>query len=716
MKRLLILILLILLLGSLVGAYLAFAQGVPAISELKKYRYIEGTKVYADDNTLIGEFKIDKGIYVTYNKFPEHLINAVIAVEDSRFWSHKGLDYIGIARALITDIIHASAKQGGSTITQQLAKIMFLTPEKTITRKIKEAHLAIKIEKELTKKEIFELYMNKVYFGHGAYGIEMASRLYFGKSVTQLTLPESALLAGLIKAPNAFSPFNNLVKAKERQEVVLMRMEDEGYITTAQRETYKKQPIILSSLRLENEANNYFLEYIRQQLEQKYGEDTVYKKGLRVYTTLDRQAQIIALRALREGLREIDKRKGWRGPIGHKEIKPDDKVGEKKASISAIVGDISTGTVITVNENEAVIKTRGIIGKLALKDALWASNVLDTKTGKVKTLKNFKLTDILRKGDIIHVRVKTSEKNNTTFILEQEPDVEGAFVAIEPETGFIRALIGGFSFSKSDYNRAILAKRQPGSAFKPFVYAAALQNGFTPESIINDEPVTYRWGSEQWSPENYDRKYYGPTTLREALAQSRNIVTVKLVEAIGVDTVRTFASKVGIESNMPRDLSIALGSMSITPLELTAAYSAFANGGMRIKPIAIKYITDAKGSILEENVQYSEQVISADVATEITSMLTDVIVYGTGMRANIGRAAAGKTGTTNDYKDAWFIGYTPQIIAGVWVGYDDMKRSLGSTEVGGRAAAPIWAKFMKNALLNKPLDDLEKSSHYPQNN
>lgn len=707
MKRFLILIVLILILGSIVGGYFALAQGVPAISELKKYRNIEGTKVYADDNTLIGEFKIDKGIYVTYDKFPSHLVNAVIAVEDSRFWSHKGLDYIGIARALITDIMHASAKQGGSTITQQLAKIMFLSPEKTITRKLKEAHLAIKLEKELTKKEIFELYLNKVYFGHGAYGVEMASRLYFGKSVTQVTLPEAALLVGLIKAPNAFSPYNNLVKARERQEVVLLRMEDEGYITPSQRAEYKKQPIFLSSLRLEAEANNYFLEHIRLQIEQKYGEEKVYKKGLKVYTTLDKKAQIAAKRALQEGLREVDKRKGWRGPIGFKEIKSEEQKSEKGSSFSASIGDISSGTVISVTANEANIKTRGIIGKLMPRDALWAANVLNSKTGKVKTINSFKLTDILKKGDVIYVRVKTSDKNNITFSLEQDPEVEGAVVAIEPETGHIRALIGGFSFSKSDYNRAVSAKRQPGSAFKPLVYAVALQNGFTPESIITDEPVTYRWGSEEWSPANYDRKYYGPTSLREALAYSRNIVTVKLVDALGIDTVKSFAIKAGIESNMPRDLSIALGTTSVSPLEITAAFSAFANNGMKYKPIAIKYITDSKGMVLEENMPQGDELVSPLVASQITSMLKDVINYGTGMRANIGRSAAGKTGTTNDYKDAWFIGYTPHLIAGVWVGYDDMRRSLGSVEVGGRAAAPIWANFMRNALSDTPITDFE---------
>lgn len=708
MKRFLILIVLIFIIGSLVGGYLAVAQGVPAISELKKYRSLEGTKVYADDNSLIGEFKIDKGIYMPYSKFPKHLIDAVIAVEDSRFWSHKGLDYIGIARALIVDIMHGKVKQGGSTITQQLAKIMFLSPEKTLSRKIKEAHLAFKLEKELTKQEILELYLNKVYFGHGAYGIEMAARLYFGKSVTQITLPEAALLAGLIKAPNAFSPYNNLAKAKERQDVVLFRMESENYITPSQRAEYIKQPIQLSSLRAETDANNYFLEYIRQQIEQKYGEEMVYKRGLKVYTTVDRRAQAAAQKALREGLRDVDKRRGWRGPIGYKDIKDTEKDAIQKTSFSATVGDISTGIVLSVTANEAIVKTRGIIGKLNVQDALWASNILDTKTGKVRHISKLKLTDILKKGDVIYVKVKSVSGKIVSLSLEQEPEVEGAVVALEPDTGYIKALVGGFSFSKSEYNRAILAKRQPGSAFKPIVYAVALQKGYTPDSVITDEPVTYRWGTEEWKPENYDRKFYGPTTLREALAHSRNIVTVKLVDSIGVDSIIVFSKNAGIESNMPRDLTIALGSMSLSPLELTSAFSAFANGGKRFKPISIKYITDSKGAFLEENAPLGYELMSPIIASQMTSMLKDVISYGTGMRANIGRVAAGKTGTTSDYKDAWFVGYTPQLIASVWIGYDDMKKSLGTTEVGGRAAAPVWANFMKNALADLPEADFDQ--------
>lgn len=705
MRLKIILIITVLMMGFIVGAYIAIAKGVPSISELKKYRAIDGTKIYADDDTLVGEFKIEKGIYVPLNLIPSHLKNAVVATEDSRFWKHKGIDYIGIGRALIKDILTASLKEGGSTITQQLAKIMFLTPEKTLQRKLKEAQLAIKLEKELSKEEILELYLNKVYFGHGAYGVEMASRLYFGKPVSRITLAESALLAGLIRAPNTYSPYNNLVKAKERQETVLMRMKEEGFIKPSEEEKAKKEPLILSSINTSTDTFNYFLEYIREILEQKYGAETVYKGNLRVYTTLNKKAQIAAQKALQEGLREIDKRKGWRGPIGHKsDFRYDAET--PKTSFHASIGDISTGVVISIQPKEAVIIARGIKGKLHVSDALWASTIIDKNSGKTKTIKDFKLTDILKKGDIIWVRFKNISNNNVSFGLEQEPEVEGASVIMEPETGFIKAIVGGNNFSRSPFNRAIYAKRQPGSAFKPIIYAAALENGFTPLSVINDEPISYPGvNGQDWTPENYDHKYYGPTTLRTALALSRNVVTVRLLESVGIDKVIAFAKEIGINSEIPRELTIALGSITMTPLELATVYSSFANGGLRIKPIAIRYITDQKGNILESNEPEGIEVLSPQTSFILTSMMKDVINYGTGMRANIGRPAAGKTGTSNDYKDAWFVGYTPHIVGCVWVGFDDMRRSLGPGEVGGRAAAPIWARIMKEIISDEPIED-----------
>ncbi|MBF0558076.1 MAG: PBP1A family penicillin-binding protein [Nitrospirae bacterium] len=707
MRFKLVLLILFIAGGAAAGGYLAVAQGIPSISELKNYRSTNGTKVYADDDSLIGEFKVEKGIFVPYEKIPDNVKNAVIAVEDSRFWHHSGIDYIGIARALFQDIIHASLKEGGSTITQQLAKIMFLSPEKTIKRKLREAQLAVKLEKELSKKEILEMYLNKVYLGHGAYGIEMASRVYFGKSAMQLSLPEAAMLAGLVKAPSNYSPYNDLVKAKERQEVVLGRIEDAGYITASQRAAAKAAVLSLSSLRANTDTYNYFLEYVRQQLEQKYGVETVYKGGMKVYTTLSKNAQLHAQRALQDGLREIDKRRGWRGPVGHKDLMKED-TSEHKAYFTASAGDISTGVVESVDSREAVVKARGLTGKLLAGDALWAGNVAVKGARNAESSNKLRLTDILHRGDIIWVKFKSIGGKNVTFSLEQEPDIEGAVVALEPETGYVKAIVGGYSFTRSEFNRAINALRQPGSAFKPIIYAAALEHNFTPASIIDDSPVSYPGGpGGTWRPENYDRQYYGPTRLREALAYSRNIVTVKLVEAVGIDTVIAFARDAGVQTNLPRELTIALGSVSIAPMELAATYATFANGGIKMNPISIKYITDAAGNVLESNDPEGVEAVTTQSAFLITSMMKDVIRYGTGMRADIGRVAAGKTGTSNDYKDAWFVGYTPQLVGCVWVGYDDMRKSLGRGEVGGRAAAPIWANFMRNTLAGEPVEDFQ---------
>jgi penicillin-binding protein 1A len=703
-KPIFFLIIISIITGIVSGGYFAIAKGIPSISELKQYKPTTGTRIYADDDIIIGELKVEKGIFVPINKMPQHLIDAVISTEDSRFWKHKGIDYIAIARALFKDIIHIGIKEGGSTITQQLAKVVFLTPERTVKRKIREASLAIKMEKTLDKKEILELYLNRIYFGHGAYGVEMASRVYFGKSVRDLTLPESAMIAALIKAPATYSPYNNLTKAKERQETVLMRMEEEGYIKRSEREKAEKQPLYLSNIRRGLEANNYFIEHVRKYLEEKYDEDTIYKGGLKVYTTLDRTMQAAAQKALQEGLRDLDKRRGWRGPVDHKEIDVKKEIESKNAYNSTITGgdEIASGLVLKVSEKNALIKTRGIIGKLLIEDAQWAANAIDPKTRKLNAIKNFNLTKILRPGDIVKVKAKSIKGKDINLSLEQEPEVEGSVVAIEHSTGFIRAIVGGHDYTKSEYNRAIYAKRQPGSAFKPIIYASAMDNGFTPSSIINDEPITYKGGPKgEWTPKNYDHKHYGPTRLRDALAYSRNVVTVKLVDSIGVDRVIDFSKNIGIEGDIPPNLSMALGSFSVTPLELAMAYSVFANSGIKMKSRAIKYITDPKGRVLESNEPQGEQAVSQQTAFLITSMMQDVINYGTGWRIKaLGRVAVGKTGTTNDYRDAWFVGYTSNITACVWVGFDDM-RPLGFQETGAKAASPIWLNFMLSTPINE---------------
>lgn len=694
------------MLGIFAGGYAAYSMAIPSIEEMKRHKTSGGTKIYADDDVLIGELKAEKGIFVPLKQMPDSMINAVVAVEDARFWKHKGIDYLAIARAFVKDVMHAELREGGSTITQQLVKVLFLTPEKTIQRKIREAVLAIKIEKNLDKREILELYLNKIYFGHGAYGVEMAAQTYFGKSVRDVTLAEAAIIAGLIKAPSTYSPFNDLGKARVRQQIVLLRMVEEGYLSQSEMDKTFKQQVYLSSSRKGLEANNYFTEHVRKYLEDKYGVEAVYKGNLMVYTTLDRKAQEAAMKAVQEGLRDLDKRRGWRGPIDRKkniDVQREMKTRDLSAIVVTNPGELSSGLVLKVDDNEAVIKARGVIGKLALADARWASRVLDPKTGTIRMLKDFSLRQILQPGDIIKVSIKTIKGTSVHFSLQQDPEAEGALVAVDQSTGFIRAMVGGYDFVKSDFNRVLYAKRQPGSAFKPIIYAAALERGFTPATMITDEPVTYPGGPKgEWSPENADRKFYGPTSLREALIYSRNVVTVKLVDAVGINKVLDIARAVGVQGEMPRNLTIALGSLSVTPLELALCYGVFANGGFKIRPIAVKYIKGSDGSVLESNEPEATEAILPTTAFLITSMMEDVVRSGTGWRAKaLGRPVAGKTGTTNDYRDAWFVGYSPNLTAAVWVGFDDAK-TLGAQETGARAASPIWVLFMKNILTGTP--------------
>jgi penicillin-binding protein 1A len=712
----LLLLLLVLIFGAAAGGYLALIRGVPQIEEIKGYSPALGTKVYADDDTLIGEFKVEKGIYVPISKIPENLIRAVVAVEDSRFWQHRGIDYIAIVRALLKDALAGRIKEGASTITQQLAKVVFLSPEKTIARKLKEAILAFRLEKNLTKEEILELYLNRVYFGHGAYGVEMAARAYFGKSVSDVSLAEAALLGGLVRAPAKYSPYNDFERAKGRQYIVLKRMQEEGYVSSEEADRIYKQPLHLSSMRSELDTQNYFLEYVRKYLEDKYGVEMIYRGGLKVYTTLNKQMQVHAVTSLQNGLRELDKRQGYRGPVGHKDLSPRDEQGEGKPTGKVVMreGDMMTAVVLSASDEHAIVKARGFSGRIFLQETLWAKKLVDANGRLIKEYRHFRLSDILKPGDVIRVQVKGMIGNEPVFALEQDPIVQGAVVSIEPSTGYIRAMVGGYDFSKSEFNRAVFARRQAGSAFKPVIYAAAMDNGYTPASMIVDEPISY--STEQfgeWKPENYDRKYHGPTRLREALANSRNIVTIKLLEHVGVQKTIKFANVLGIQGALPYNLSLALGSLSVTPLELTSAFCVFAESGMKMNPIAVKYMIDADGNVLENNVPKGVMAISPQTAFLTTSMLEDVVKYGTAKRARvIPRAVAGKTGTTNDYRDAWFIGYTPELAAGVWVGFDNM-RPLGTKETGARAALPIWIEFMQQTLTEFfPLDnsDEEKKS------
>ncbi len=690
--------------GTAVGGYLGIIKDTPSIRELTKGN-TPGTDIYADDDTFVAEISTQKSIQVPFREIPENLIDAVVSVEDARFYKHKGLDYIGLIRAALTDLYYHRIKEGGSTITQQLAKITFLSPERTFKRKLREAALAIKIEKKLTKDQILELYLNRVYFGHGAYGVQKAAKLYFGKPVSRLTLPEAALLAGLIKGPGEFSPFINPQKAKVRQGFVLQRMHEEGYITKAQMLRAFKTQIRLSPVTPSFESNAYFVDYVKKYLLQKYGAKLVYSGGLKVYTTLRKDYQAAAEESLREGLRDVDKRRGWRGPIRHINDLSTLKWGESSSSVLPARREITDGTVLKVTPARALVDVGGRTGVLLKSDAMWAQTVLQPD-GKTRIIKNFNLTKILLPGDVIEVRVKSSQaKGLFGLSLEQEPQVQGALVAMDPKTGFVRALVGGYEYLQSEYDRALYSKRQAGSSFKPIIYGAAVNEGIPPSYVIDDAPVTYQWNGGEWSPKNYERDYSGPTSLRDALAHSINVVTVKLLDHIGVDKAIDFAHLMGINEPMPRDLTLALGSLSITPIDLLTAYAPYDNGGTRVRPIIIKYITDSKGRILESNQPSTEKVITPQVAFIMTSMLQDVVRNGTGWRARVlGQDVAGKTGTTSDYRDAWFIGFSPDLMAASWVGFDNMQ-SLGQGETGARAASPIWVNFMRYAMSKSPSED-----------
>ncbi len=700
--------------GTFMGGFLAFARTVPSIVELKQEVIPPGTKIFAEDDTLIGELKIRKGVFVPFDELPPDLINAVISIEDSHFWKHGGIDYIAIVRAAKDNIIHGKIKQGASTITMQLAKNTFLTPERKFKRKLKEVILSMRIENNLTKKEILEFYLNRMYLGNGAYGVEMASQRYFGKSVRKLTLPEAAMIAGLLKAPSAYSPKRNFKKAKGRQEVVLKRMEAEDFITRQQRLKALKTAMYLSQDNEEGWTNNYFVDYVRNYLEERFGREVIYKGGLRVYTTLDKTAQSHAQKALQKGLRELDKRRGYRGPFDHvdlEELAEDPALLPSYRSTPPLPGDTTRAIVLDVTPESSTIKAGTLGGTLSLEDAMWAGQVINNVSLKHERMPDFSLEAILTPGDVIWVKVISTGSTGTTFSLEQEPDVQGALVAMEPDSGYIRALVGGYNFATSQFNRALYAKRQVGSAFKPIIYALAMTRGLTPASIVIDEEVTFQSGEDEddyWAPRNYDGKFHGPTRLRVALAKSRNVVTVKLVDALGIDRLIDFAKRMGVPDDMPRNMTLALGSMGMTPMELTSTYGSFANRGLKMRPIGIKYITDLNGRIIENNEPEGTRVLDENSAFLVTSMLKSVVSQGTGWRARaLKRPVAGKTGTTNDNMDAWFMGYTPDLITGVWVGFDE-PRFLGPMETGSRAAAPVWVDFMIQATANSERRDFEK--------
>ncbi len=696
LKFLLYLVILIIGCG---GGYLYYLiEGLPDIRQIDSYRPSLTTRLYSINDREFAQFAVEKRTLVPLDYIPEALKNAIVAVEDAQFYNHNGLDWVGIARATIKNIKAGRVVEGGSTITQQLTRALFLSREKVITRKLREALLALKIERQYSKADILELYLNQVYFGQGAYGVQAAAHTYFDMPVSELGLAGCALIAGLPKAPSAYSPVRHPDKAIQRRKHVLNRMLAEGYITREQHQTVINGKLKLRPSNGKNMAP-YFTEHVRQQLEQQYGSKALYRDGMKVYTTIDLRLQQLAQEALRWGLKEHDRRQGYRKITEDTPIDPKFIADEDLATLE--IGKQYLGWVEEITPKELTINVGACFGKLPRKQMSWLKK---------------KPEDLFEPGDMLIVKVlgieMVEDQTVYTLALDQEPLGQGAIVALDPVTGHMLAMVGGYDFSVSKFNRAVQARRQPGSAFKPIIYTTAIMQGLSLADIILDTAIIYKDETmdKDWKPENYYGRFYGPTSLRKALEHSRNVVSIKLLERIKIGNALRTAKLLGIKSLLADDFSLALGSSGVTLLELTGAYGVFANGGVRVPPIFIRYVTDSKGNILQENRPQPKRVLDEEVAYLMTSLLQGVVEHGTGRRAKrIGRPLAGKTGTTNEYIDAWFLGFAPHMVAGVWVGMDEHK-SLGPVETGSRAASPIWVKFMKEALQGVPV----KSFAVPQ--
>lgn len=695
-----LLLLVALALGGMFGAYLAIKENLPDVGELEQIKPKIISVVYADDGQQAKEFAAERRIQVPYEKIPETLKQAIIATEDPRFFAHKGIDYRGIMRAVKEDffriILGKTRLHGGSTITQQLARSLFLYPQQTIRRKLKEMFVAMEIERRYTKEKILELYCNQFYLGHGTWGVEAAAQLYFGKSVTDLTLPEAALIAGIFRGPAIYSPYNNPKVTLNRRNHVLNRLAEEGFISRQQAEEFKKQPLEVLPLRRQAvEAGSYFYEEVRKYIERKYGDDVLYRGGLKIYTTLNLNYQRYAEEALDRGLRAQDKKNGWRkdkrnflaeGKNDLEKIWLDDW-----DSLAPIPGKTEQAIVLEAGRTEAKVRLKNYTGLVTSKGIEWT--------------KARYLNDLIKPGDVILVEVQSVDEATRTarVNLDQEPAVEGAFIAVDVTTGQIKAMVGGYSFKRSQFNRATQALRQTGSAIKPIFYTAALEKGFTPASVIVDEPTNFvdKWTGNPWTPKNYDGEYHGAVTLRTGLEESRNVITAKLLDYISPQVGVEYCRKFGITSTIYPYLSLALGAFEVTLQELVSAFSVFPNKGLRARPYFIVKIEDKDGNVLEENLPQTEEVISPQIAYMMTYLLQGVVQRGTAASAaSLNWPLGGKTGTTNKFTDAWFIGFSPSLCAGVWVGYDT-KITLGNKQSGAVVALPIWRDFFARVIEDK---------------
>lgn len=744
--------------GGAVAAWIYFSlvPQLPATESLQTVKYQVPLRVYSADARLIAEFGEKKRLPVAFGDVPESLVQAFLSAEDDRFFDHPGVDYQGILRAAIELIRTGERRQGGSTITMQVARNFFLTPERTYIRKLNEILLALKIERELTKEQIFALYLNKIYLGHRAYGVAAAAQVYYNKSLHELSLAEIAMIAGLPKAPSKFNPIVNPQRATTRRNYVLGRMLELGFIDQARFDEARAAAVTAKVYSVSSELEApYLAEMVRNEMVAEYGNDA-YTQGFQVYTTVTAPLQQAAVAAVRKAILDYDQRHGYRGPERQVSLSGD----ETEEALQQLLGDrgrvgpLYAAVVVAVAEQSADVYVDGL-GQVTIEwpGLEWAREYISVRRlgSKLKTA-----ADVLAVGDVIRVR-QTGEQS---WQLAQVPEVEGALVSVDPKNGAVQALVGGFNYFKSKYNRVIQARRQPGSSFKPFIYSAALENGFTPASLINDAPVVFDdSGLESaWRPENYSGKFFGPTRLREALIKSRNLVSIRLLQDIGIVDAINYVERFGFaKERLPRNLSLSLGNANLTLMDIATGYAVFANGGFKVSSHFIQRIESDEGEVLfqarphtvcleclsladdtelaeslllqdlqtrslngsteahaeDEQVEaplpVAERVVSEQNVYLMTSIMRDVITRGTGRRALALKRSdlAGKTGTTNDQHDAWFSGYNGEVAATAWVGFDQAQ-TLGDKETGGRAALPMWIEYMRYALKGVPQTKLSR--------
>jgi penicillin-binding protein 1A len=677
------------LVGVTAGLLLVYSTDLPQVDELEHYRPSAITELYDGQGHIIGSFALQRRVVAAYDDYPPVLRDALISIEDKDFYRHWGINVWRIMGAAYRDIESGGKVQGASTLTMQLARNLFLSPDRSFHRKIQEALLAIQIERKFTKSQIFTLYANQIFLGHGAYGFESASEYYFSKPAKRLNLDEAALLAGLPKAPQYYSPVMHPDRALKRRNLVINALLEDGKITAQQATDAKALPLHLNVEHDPNSLAPYYVEEIRRYLETRYGSDQVHQGGLRVYTSLDLDLQRAANRALLNGVAAYERRHGWKNRLVNvlapnvtldSFAHPDwDDEPEVNGYIHALVTAAAPGA--------ATVKFGRYHATLTQQDAAWTQK---------------KIQDTLKPGNLCYVKVQSLGPDGVAHVtLEQDSGAQGALVAIDNATGEIKAMVGGRDFNETKFNRATQALRQVGSSFKPYVYTAVIDQGGSPDDTILDAPITFETQSGPYTPHNYDEKFEGTITLRRALAQSRNIPALRLADRVGIKTVIDYAHRFGVTSNIPAYLPVALGSAEITLLEQTAAFSVFPNDGVRITPRYITKVTDYDGRVLEEDFPEVKDVVSSRTARIVTSMLQEVIQHGTGIAAaSLKLPLGGKTGTTNDFTDAWFVGFSPSMTCGVWIGYDE-KKSLGAKESGAHAALPMWIDFMKVAMAGK---------------